>query len=588
MNSAFFNSDVLMVALLFAAWSLAAFRFPRQMVIVLPLFFPLYLVKFRVGGFPVTMVEIFVVASSLRSAFSFQLLASSFRSRAQSTAEYGIKSFLRKAISSKLEARSWNQLAAISFVAFLLSLFVTPHEFLVPALGIVKSWFLIPILYFFLLAACFSPRQRGVQSVRSFDFYCLSAVFLAGWGIFQYVSGSYITPDMRASGPFESANYLAFYLAPAAMYCFLMFLQHVRNRAVRRMSIFYFLSALVLFFALYQTKSFGAFLGILAGFFAYFVLSFSGRPHFWKKLSAVFVLIFFVGGIFFATGDSKKFDALFRFDQQSSSAVRLQVWKVAGHFIAEHPVLGIGLGTFQKLYEKNAAVILGAAPYETTMLHPHNVFLMFWLSAGLLGFLSFLFLLGLFFTAFFHLPPDKKFFGMILFALMIAILVHGLVDTPIWKNDLALVFSMICAGMFGMRGGSHQAMKLTGTVVSGLGLGRQFGFPTLNLEFDTAPSLDYGVYACRARAAVGSAFLPALLHFGLRPTIDREKPSFEVFFLKFPEGVDMKTLEVEVLGKLRDVMKFSSMEALGEQIERDREQAMVEYFRAEFPAQSHF
>ncbi|MEK7545396.1 MAG: riboflavin kinase [Patescibacteria group bacterium] len=534
-------------------------------LMLIPLTFPLYLVKFRIGVFPVTVPEILVLLAGLWFV-AHNLKLGNWRT--------GLR---------VPRSMFYVPIFFLAF-AFFISLFVTPHDFLVPALGIVKSWFVIPVVYFFLLWRQFSDVR---SFYKVFDFYSLSAVFLAGWGIYQYATGLYATPDMRASGPFESANYLAFYLVPAAMYSFLMAVQTFKNRVEKlmlRMSIVYFLSALILFFALYQTKSFGAFLGLAAGFFVYFILYFSGHSHFWKKFSAVCVLIFFVGGMFFATGDSKKFEALFRFHQQSSSAVRLQVWTVAGDFIAQHPILGIGLGTFQNLYEKNAPAILGVAPYEASMLHPHNVFLMFWISTGLLGLLSFLWLIWCFFAAFFRLPSENRLFGMILFALMTAIPVHGLVDTPIWKNDLALIFWTLCAAMFGL----VKSMKVTGIVVPGLGLGRQFGFPTLNLEFDVAPLLDHGVYACRARGSVQAPFLPALLHFGPRPTIDLHQPTFEVFFLEFPEGENIKTLEVEVLGKLRGVLKYTSIEALADQIRKDREQAMVEYFRAEFPSKSHF
>lgn len=119
-----------------------------------------------------------------------------------------------------------------------------------------------------------------------------------------------------------------------------------------------------------------------------------------------------------------------------------------------------------------------------------------------------------------------------------------------------------------------------GRVVSGLGVGKKFGIPTLNLQFDVMPDLAYGVYACRA----SEKRFPALLHYGPRPTIADEELSFEVFFLEFPEGAQFQTLEVEVLGKIRDVQKFDSLEALSAQVERDKKKAMVEYFGHASPA----
>ena len=79
------------------------------------------------------------------------------------------------------------------------------------------------------------------------------------------------------------------------------------------------------------------------------------------------------------------------------------------------------------------------------MLHPHNIFLMFWLSAGLLGLVSFLWLIAMLFSIVFRISTDdgRKRLGVICATMLLAILVHGLVDTPIWKNDLALQFWMI-------------------------------------------------------------------------------------------------------------------------------------------------
>jgi riboflavin kinase/FMN adenylyltransferase len=120
---------------------------------------------------------------------------------------------------------------------------------------------------------------------------------------------------------------------------------------------------------------------------------------------------------------------------------------------------------------------------------------------------------------------------------------------------------------------------LTGKVVSGRQLGSLFGFPTVNVVFpsDVASKMDFGVYAGHVVDEGKDAF-SALIHFGPKPTLDDAAPSFEVFFLDFPQGRVFDTLSVRLLGKLREVQKFDSLEALGAQIEKDRQQAVLEYF----------
>jgi len=157
------------------------------------------------------------------------------------------------------------------------------------------------------------------------------------------------------------------------------------------------------------------------------------------------VVITFVTGIFFATGDPGKFKQMFNLKGQSSSSVRLEVWTVAEKLIEEHPFLGVGPGRFEDEYATRATKILGHAPYEKDMLHPHNIFLMFWLSSGIIGLMAFLWLIFMLFQIIFSIDEHdaRKRIAVICATMLFAILVHGLVDTPIWKNDLALQFWML-------------------------------------------------------------------------------------------------------------------------------------------------
>ncbi len=123
-------------------------------------------------------------------------------------------------------------------------------------------------------------------------------------------------------------------------------------------------------------------------------------------------------------------------------------------------------------------------------------------------------------------------------------------------------------------------MRFSGKVVKGMGLGKGLGFPTFNL--DARPQLEHGVYA--VQAFVGGVFAcphNALMHYGPKPSVGRDDIFCEVYFLKFPEGLEVDALEIEVLGKLRDVMKFDGLEALVEQMKKDEEEARERYFGGE-------
>lgn len=122
-------------------------------------------------------------------------------------------------------------------------------------------------------------------------------------------------------------------------------------------------------------------------------------------------------------------------------------------------------------------------------------------------------------------------------------------------------------------------MIFHGHVVSGMGLGRKIGFPTFNL--DARPDVEFGVYAVDVVVGADGASKPfhhALMHYGPKPTVGREDIFCEVYFLKFPHDLDVVEMEVHVLGKLRDVMKFESLESLVEQMKKDEGVARGRFF----------
>jgi len=71
-------------------------------------------------------------------------------------------------------------------------------------------------------------------------------------------------------------------------------------------------------------------------------------------------------------------------------------------------------------------------------LTPHNIFLMFWLSAGILGLAAFIWLL----VNFYRQTKEKMAsnLGVIVLAVFSSIIIYGLVEASIWKNDLSLLF----------------------------------------------------------------------------------------------------------------------------------------------------
>jgi len=106
--------------------------------------------------------------------------------------------------------------------------------------------------------------------------------------------------------------------------------------------------------------------------------------------------------------------------------------------------------------------------------------------------------------------------------------------------------------------------RFRGVVVKGERLGRKLGFPTANVEVEGgADRLPRGVHKVMVEGRVG------VCNVGVRPTVGGARLVVEVHIPGFTGDLYGKTLEVEILGKIRDEKKFASLDELKAQIAVD-------------------
>ena len=110
---------------------------------------------------------------------------------------------------------------------------------------------------------------------------------------------------------------------------------------------------------------------------------------------------------------------------------------------------------------------------------------------------------------------------------------------------------------------------ICGRIVEGDRLGRQFGFPTANLDTTNLVLPPNGVYA--ASTKLKEQFYRVALNIGLRPTVATVQPHLrvEAHLLDFSGDLYGAELELELGVKLREERKFASATELREQIARD-------------------
>jgi riboflavin kinase / FMN adenylyltransferase len=114
--------------------------------------------------------------------------------------------------------------------------------------------------------------------------------------------------------------------------------------------------------------------------------------------------------------------------------------------------------------------------------------------------------------------------------------------------------------------------RMLGRVVHGRELGRELGFPTANLRLMRRKPPVQGVMAVRVFGIAPEA-LTAVASLGTRPTVDGTDMLLEVHVFDFAGELYGREIEVEFVAKLRDEVKFDSLDALIAQMKVDAAQA---------------
>lgn len=119
---------------------------------------------------------------------------------------------------------------------------------------------------------------------------------------------------------------------------------------------------------------------------------------------------------------------------------------------------------------------------------------------------------------------------------------------------------------------------LSGRVVHGRKLGRNLGFPTLNLRFPYGRPALSGIFVVRVHG-LSPEPLPGVASFGTRPAIEAHgEYLLETHLLDWQGDAYGKLIRVEFLQKLRDEAHFPDLDSLTRQIAADTAQARA-YFQ---------
>ncbi len=118
-----------------------------------------------------------------------------------------------------------------------------------------------------------------------------------------------------------------------------------------------------------------------------------------------------------------------------------------------------------------------------------------------------------------------------------------------------------------------------GVIIRGNRRGHTIGFPTANLKPHNRVIPKYGVYA--TATLLDGVWRRSITNIGVRPTFENEaEPSIETYLFDFDGDLYGDVLRVRFLHRIRDERKFSGIDELKAQIEKDSRRAL-NYFKTQ-------
>jgi O-antigen ligase len=301
----------------------------------------------------------------------------------------------------------------------------------ISAIGYLKSFLILPVTYGYALFKLAFTRQRMVEPLAAIVIGCV-LFCVASLALSPLFDSFFI--DGRFRSIFNSPNYLALYILPGFTLSLFYLSLDIKNYRVSLPIV------LVLFLSLILTLSRSA----LAGAFMAIIISMLILYKEHKKLRSIIL----VSLLLFT---STSFGLLYYITSQrtdSSNNIRIEIWKKSIEIIKNNPIIGTGIGDFQKEFEDSTKEITNFPEFIIPQAqHPHNTFLAIYIEYSIFGLLGFLvFLLGILLVSIKFLKGIRsrnRAFVILFVSIFItlgAILSSSTIDTNILKNDLAVIF----------------------------------------------------------------------------------------------------------------------------------------------------
>lgn len=391
---------------------------------------PTYGVRFSLGPIPTTLLETTIAILTLITLI--QERESIFKK---------IKSLARSTVLQKTLLAT----LGLFLISATISIFTSPS--IIRSLGIWRAYFIEPALLFIiiLLTIKTAKKVRGIVWAMAGTMALISLV-----AIYQKFTGWNIPitwlAERRVTGIFSYPNAVGLYLAPLIPITTALIAYYTRQKKKILASIL-ILVVLLSFTAIVFAKTEAAIVA-LAGSLGLFGLLWSSRTRYSALLiTALTATLIIVSP---PVHDLVQEKLLLR---DWSGHVRMTIWKETGAMLHDHWLTGAGLAGYQEVFK----------PYHKTtyveiFLYPHNIVMNFWSELGLYGVISFFAMVFAWMLVLLSSLRSSwkvkntqldtisvRALSLGLLCSVVTLLIHGLVDVPFFKNDLAAQFFFLIA-----------------------------------------------------------------------------------------------------------------------------------------------
>ncbi|HXC76551.1 MAG TPA: O-antigen ligase family protein [Candidatus Acidoferrum sp.] len=366
---------------------------------------PTYIVRWHIGPLPSTVLEAAILVT---------------------VAVFAIETFRGKHC---IEWRSpFTVPAALFLVAGAISVVISPEQ--VKGLGLYRAYLIEPIAFFFVIGHVASDIRRARMILAGLAAGGSAAGLANAFVILNAIR--HHTLNLALPPPvviYNTPNAVPLYLVPLIGIAATMVL-YERDRRVRLVSAGFLAIGLG---ATFLSLSRGGYLALAV---MALILAVVNRYR-WYLLPGVVIVGVVLSRIpAIASRLAHEFNL---HDPNNTFVSRVDLWQATLRMLRDHPILGTGMFGFARSIQPYRGGV-----YEENLIYPHNILLNMWTETGLLGVASFGWLLVQTFRVSWRgwtsgpVPWRAIQLGIVL--AMTAIIVHGLVDVPYFKNDLALEF----------------------------------------------------------------------------------------------------------------------------------------------------